>query len=57
MMSPKSKRQIYENLYFQVIQHDDPKRELNKIVMRDKRSYDAYKDGIDIINNWIDKEL
>ena len=57
IMSPKSRHSTYENLYFQVMQHEDPKHELNRIVMRDQRTYDMYKDGLHEINTWIDKEL
>lgn len=48
---------MYENLYYQVVQEEDPHLALNKIIMRDKQTYDYYKDGLHQISSWIDKEL
>ena len=55
-MQPQSARRqkAFEDLYLQVIQERDPKEALNREVMRDKQSFEYYKDGIPLINQWID---
>jgi hypothetical protein len=56
-MTPQSKQQVFENLYYQVVQEEDPHLALNKMIMVDKKTYDYYKDGLHLISQWIDKEL
>lgn len=47
-------QKVYEDLYLQVIQERDPKEALNRQVMRDKQSFEYYKEGLPQINQWID---
>ena len=48
---------MYEELFFRVMQEKDPKAALNAIVMKDKYSYEKYKDGLHIVKQRIDKAL
>lgn len=50
----QNKQKVYEDLYLQVIQERDPKEALNRQVMRDKQSFEYYKEGLPQINQWID---
>ena len=53
----RSKDKEYEELYYHVIKEADPHMALNQVIMRDKKTYDFYKDGLHTISQWIDKEM
>ena len=42
----RSKDKEYEELYHHVIKEADPLTALNQVIMRDKKTYDFYKDGL-----------
>ena len=45
-----SKDKEYEELYYHVIKEADPHMALKKVIMRDKKTYDFYKDGLHTIS-------
>ena len=48
IMTPpsRSKDKEYEELYHHVIKEADPLTALNQVIIRDKKTYDFYKDGL-----------
>ena len=44
-------------MFNRVIREKDPKQALHQIVMRDKQSFETYKDGMAELNQRIDREL
>ena len=46
-----------DDLFNAVMREKDPKQALNRYVMRDRNSFDMYKDSMDELNKRIDREL
>jgi hypothetical protein len=40
-----------------VIKEKDPREALNRIAMKDKTTFEYYKDGLPQINQWIEQEM
>lgn len=48
---------MYDELFDRVMKEKDPKQALIQAVMHDRKSFDTYKDGMNELQQRIDKAL